>query len=295
MGGGASVESESVSASAVGLMHENSLYKDNLIQRWSATGQNTGIDLDKPQPSLQEEIIGANFRSKISGLQRMNPYQVVLSFPGATFSGGEVVDADGLTMGSGHELAVEFHKWIATELGENGTELATQLIYFDYHNLQYVPATVACANYKNRGGTAFLNTNWNFYYVEAQLECTVMVVFCSREWIQSSWCMKEFDDLKELMAISPERFENREMAFIVVDKGVYEEANWPGFKAQADEMGVQFMDYTSDMSGDGKNQVEANLLKLFEEKCTMFPLQEGLTKIVESEVTWSDDSKVGGL
>jgi hypothetical protein len=46
-------------------------------------------------------------------------------------------------------------------------------------------------NFRGRGAQniASINPNWKYYYVEAQLECTVMLVLCTVGWLQSPYCL----------------------------------------------------------------------------------------------------------
>jgi hypothetical protein len=288
---------ETLGADGRGELVEGKTYNTFLRAKWNKLGQNNGVDKDEPQPELSD-IIGSNGRSKLSNQERPHPYQMVLSFPGAAFTieGGVLTDEDGESFASGHEFVVGFHNWMIEQLG--GPEKATQALYFDYHNLKYVPATVACHNYKNRGGTAYLNTNWNFYYVEAQLECKLMVFFITKEWVESKWCLKEFDDLKKLVEMHPrgiEGFADKEMLFYILDPRVTSHENYPKLETEVKAMGGLIRPYNNTMSADEKGAEEQWFLQFAEKYCTEYPVLSNIRQIVSKEATWGDDCKVGGL
>eukprot|EP00730_Choanoeca_flexa_P012695 TRINITY_DN4531_c0_g2_i1.p1 TRINITY_DN4531_c0_g2~~TRINITY_DN4531_c0_g2_i1.p1 ORF type:complete len:294 (+),score=73.30 TRINITY_DN4531_c0_g2_i1:207-1088(+) len=277
---------------AKGLLDPASPFNEELRSRWKPIGSNPNVDLDKELVSL-DNVIGSNGRSKLGGNDRVAPYQIVLSFPGAQFSSGTKTDMSGLAMESGQQMAVEVHAWLADEF--NITKHPEQYIYFDYHNLQFVPDTYAVTNYKNRGGTAHLNTNWNFYYVEAQLECKIMLVLVSLEWMESPWCRMELETIVRLTKMAPDHFEDRDILISILDEGCYQSEYFPEFKAQCDSAGIKIRNYFEGMSAEEKEADEEETLAMIRKRCVFHKPGPRCKKTIAGKLPWGPSTKVDGV
>mmetsp|Transcript_23798 Transcript_23798/g.32737 ORF Transcript_23798/g.32737 Transcript_23798/m.32737 type:complete len:265 (-) Transcript_23798:7-801(-) len=229
-----------------------------------------------------KSIFGSNGRSFLSGDNREEKYQVVLSFPGKEFD-FKFTDEAGISAGSGFELAVWFHNWIKSELLQDSSSRAARTVYLDWLGLQYVPGTVQVNNYRGQGMSAFLNENWKLYYHEAMWEAKVMVVFVTKQWVESPYCKGEFEHVDWLIKqLGEKEVSRREMLFIVLENCSACDG-WDYFQKACSEWQVQVLHYYENSPRTHKLNVEQHVIGTIREKCNLnlsdMPLKQMIEKV----------------
>jgi len=243
--------------------------EEYLRSLWVQTGATRGVDAGVDQGS-PDDIVGTNDMSKLGGRDRPLPYQVVISFPGAALD-FSFTDTDGENLASsGFDLAAQTRKWLGEKAcEENGIPvdqaeaILLRHFYMDWANLQYTPGTTRVRNFRNRGMStvASINPNWKFYYVEAQLECKVMLVLVTVGWLQSPNCLGEFDDVEQMVSIK-ENADDTELLFIVLQEEVLEDPKWSEVEAKAKALDCLIKHYFPEMDSAEKEAVEQYILRL---------------------------------
>ena len=159
--------------------------------------------------------------------------------------------------------------------------------------LQYVPGTTRVTNFRNRGAenTASINPNWKFYYVEAQLECVVMIVLITSSWLVSPNCIGELDEIDDFIS-KKANADQSEMLLVVLEDAVYDSPIWQGVAAKAAKWETQFHNYTETTAASDKQAVEDHIFSLIDDKCQLKRTAKPGVPSGNKEVDW-DDAAMG--
>jgi len=268
---------------------------------WVKTGTSRGIDEGIDQGEV-DSVIGSNGRSKLGDMERVLPYQVVISFPGADFN-FTFTDEDGVPVASGGAaLADALRSWIMTEtwaryggylVGSSSEAVLLSHFYMDKTNLEYCPGTTRVKNYRQRGpdSIASINPNWKFYYVEAQMECTVMLVLITVDWLKSPNCLGELDDIKDITK-KKANSDDAEMMLIVLEDGVYSHPQWGQVEEKGKSWGAEFHKYTPSTDAGTKGAVEQAIFNLIDNRCQLKRVSKPSVPSSVKYVDW-DEAAMG--